>query len=132
MSKRKPYVRPMAGWWKKNPFFVEYMAHEGTAIFIAIYAFILTAGLVSLSQGKEAYESWLGIMQSPLSLLLHIVLLAACVYHAISWFKIMPRTLPPIGIGSCKLTPCEITSGGMIASVVANICVLVLAWEIFV
>ena len=22
MSKRRPYVRPMAGWWRKNPFFV--------------------------------------------------------------------------------------------------------------
>ncbi|MDR0379032.1 MAG: fumarate reductase subunit C, partial [Candidatus Accumulibacter sp.] len=25
MSKRRPYVRSMDGWWKKNPFYVEYM-----------------------------------------------------------------------------------------------------------
>jgi fumarate reductase subunit C len=28
----------MDGWWKKNPFFVEYMIHEATALFVAAYA----------------------------------------------------------------------------------------------
>jgi L-lactate utilization protein LutB len=38
VSKRRPYVRSMDGWWRKNPFFVEYMIHEGTALFVAAYA----------------------------------------------------------------------------------------------
>lgn len=46
MSKRRPYTRPMAGWWRKNPFFVEYMIHEGTALFVAAYGLVLLAGLV--------------------------------------------------------------------------------------
>ena len=55
MSKRKPYVRPMEGWWKKNPYFVEYMVHESTALFVAAYALTLLVGLVRLSQtiGEE-------------------------------------------------------------------------------
>ena len=36
IGKRRPYVRPMAGWWRRNPFFVEYMIHEGTAFFVEI------------------------------------------------------------------------------------------------
>ena len=35
MSKRRPYVRPMDGWWKKHPFYIEYMIHEWTAFFVA-------------------------------------------------------------------------------------------------
>ena len=36
MNQRRPYVRPMTGWWKKNPYFVEYMVHEGSALFVAL------------------------------------------------------------------------------------------------
>ena len=46
MTVRKPYVRPMAGWWRRNPFFVRYMMRELTAPFVAIYALILLIGLV--------------------------------------------------------------------------------------
>ena len=38
MSARRPYVRPMAGWWRRNPWFVEYMLHEATALAVAAYA----------------------------------------------------------------------------------------------
>lgn len=56
MSKRKPYVRPMDGWWKKNPYYVEYMVHEGTALAVAAYALTLLVGLVRLGQGEMAWE----------------------------------------------------------------------------
>jgi len=29
---RRPYVRPMKGWWKRDPFFVRYMWREVTAL----------------------------------------------------------------------------------------------------
>ena len=48
MSKRRPYVRSMDGWWKKNPYYVEYMVHEGTALFVAAYAITLLVGLIRL------------------------------------------------------------------------------------
>ena len=36
MSARRPYVRPMAGWWRRNPWFVEYMVHEATALAVVL------------------------------------------------------------------------------------------------
>ena len=57
MNKRRPYVRSMDGWWRKNPFFVEYMIHEGTALFVAAYAAILLTGLVRLAQGEAALKN---------------------------------------------------------------------------
>ncbi|MBP6693175.1 MAG: hypothetical protein KA162_12120, partial [Xanthomonadales bacterium] len=35
----------MAGWWRRNPWFVEYMVHEATALAVVAYALILLAGL---------------------------------------------------------------------------------------
>ena len=56
---RRPYVRPMDGWWKRNPFFIRYMAREVTAVFVAAYAVVLLVGLVRLAQGEAAFNGWL-------------------------------------------------------------------------
>lgn len=130
MSKRRPYVRPMDGWWKKNPFFVEYMVHEGTALFVAAYAFVLLVGLVRLGQGEAAWNGWLEALRSPLSLAFHAVLLVAILYHTYTWFKIMPRTLPPIVVGGKKVGPAMITGGGLMAALLASLALLGLVWRI--
>ena len=97
MSKRKPYVRPMDGWWKKNPFYVEYVIHESTALFVIAYA---------------------------------IVLLVAIAYHAYTWFKIMPITMPPVRLGGKKLAPGTIIAGGLTAAVVTALGLIALVGRI--
>ena len=97
MSKRRPYVRPMDGWWKKNPFYVEYMVHEGTALFVAAYA---------------------------------ITLLVAVAYHAFTWFKLFPLTMPPIVINGKKVAPCVVVGSGWAAAVVAAVALFGLVWGI--
>ena len=67
MSKRRPYVRPMDGWWKKNPFYVEYMVHEGTALFVAAYAITLLVGVIRLGQGEAAWNGWLELKRFELT-----------------------------------------------------------------
>lgn len=128
MSKRRPYVRSMDGWWRKNPYFVEYMIHEGTAFFVATYAGVLLAGLVRLAQGEAAWNSWLHALQSPWYLLFHWLALAALGYHTFTWFKIMPRTMPPIVVGGEKLPGWVITAGGLAAAVAASGALLGLVW----
>jgi fumarate reductase subunit C len=130
VSKRRPYVRSMDGWWKKNPFYVEYMIHESTALFVAAYAFTLLVGLVRLGQGEAAWNGWLEAMKSPLSLICHVVFLLAIMYHTYTWFKIMPITLPPIIVGGKKVSPGAITGSGLLAAVVASVFMLGLVWRI--
>ena len=130
MSKRKPYVRSMDGWWKKNPFFVEYVIHESTALFVLAYAVTLLVGLIRLGQGEAAWNGWLAALQSPMALVFHLALLVAIAYHTYTWFKIMPITLPPIKVGGEKLSPCAIITGGLTAAVVAGLGLIVLVWRI--
>lgn len=52
MSNRRPYVRSMDGWWKRDPYFIRYMAREVTAIFVALYAIVLLFGVVRLGRGR--------------------------------------------------------------------------------
>ena len=130
MSKRRPYVRSMDGWWKKNPFYVEYMIHESTALFVAAYAFILLVGLVRLGQGEAAWSGWLDALKSPLSLTCHVVFLVAILYHTYTWFKIMPITMPPIIVGGKRVGPEVITGSGLLAALVASLVLLGLVWRL--
>ncbi|MEF8735159.1 MAG: hypothetical protein V5B35_00670 [Candidatus Accumulibacter necessarius] len=50
----------MDGWWRKNPFFVEYMIHEGTALFVAAYAGVLLTGCTACRRVRRpGIPGWL-------------------------------------------------------------------------
>ncbi|WP_420473055.1 fumarate reductase subunit C [Noviherbaspirillum sp. ST9] len=126
---RKPYVRPMAGWWRKNPFFVRYMARELTALVVAAYAFMLLAGVLCLARGEAAFGAWLGVLRHPVSVALHAMALAAMVYHTWSWFDIMPKTLPPIIVGGKRVSGRMITTTGVVAAVVVTLVLFLAVWS---
>ena len=116
----------MAGWWKRDPYFVRYMAREVTAIFVAAYAVVLLVGLVRLSQGEAAYNAWLQALQTPLSLVFHLVVLAVFCYHTWSWFSIMPKTMPIMFVGGKRVQPGTITGAGVAAAIVVCLAVLLI------
>ncbi|MFO1224748.1 MAG: fumarate reductase subunit C [Burkholderiaceae bacterium] len=124
---RKPYRRSMRGWWRRDPYFVRYMAREATALAVWVYALVLAVGLVRLAQGEAAWNGYVAALRSPLALLLHVVLLVAMVVHAISWFEIMPKTMPLIRPDGTRLVPQTIQRSGWAAAVVATVVMLALA-----
>jgi fumarate reductase subunit C len=126
---RRPYMRPMAGWWRKNPFFLRYMLREGTALAVAAYAFVLLAGLVCLSRGEAAYNGWLQTLTNPLSILLHLLMLALMIYHSWSWFDIMPKTMPPLYVGGKRVAGKVITRTGIAAAVTCSIVLFLIVWS---
>ncbi len=125
-DKRRPYIRSMNGWWKRDPYFKRYLAMEATSILVAVYALILLVGLFRLSQGEAAYNGWLEALKNPLSVGLHIFILLVFIYHSWSWFKIMPKTLPTFYFRGEKVPQAVITWIGVAVSVVLNLLVLVI------
>jgi fumarate reductase subunit C len=124
---RKPYVRPMQGWWKRDPFFVAYMWRETTAFAVALSSVILCVGLVRLAQGEAAWNGWVDALKSPLSLALHAVLLVAMFVHAKSWFEIMPKTMSALHMGGQRVEGATITRTGWLAAGVCSLVVVLLA-----
>ena len=125
---RRPYVRPMQGWWRRDPFFVRYMVREATAVAVLVYAIVLTVGVVCLAQGEAAWNGWLAALQTPWSMLLHLVLLIAMAVHAKSWFEIMPKTMPMMFVGGQRVAASTITRAGWAATVLASVALFALAW----
>lgn len=130
MTARRTYVRSMAGWWRKNPFFVRYMMRELTAPFVAIYALILLVGLVRLAEGEAAYNAWLAALTHPASILIHWVLLIAITYHAITLWKVMPKTMPRLTIAGRTLPEYTVTLCGWLATIAVSVALyLFVAWR---
>lgn len=127
-ARRAAHVRPMRGWWKRDPFFMRYMVREATALAVLSYSLVLTAGLVCLALGEAAFAAWLAALRSPASLLLHMVLLVAFFVHAKSWFEIMPKTMPPLHWRGRRVAPQIITRIGWAAALSCSLLVLALAW----
>jgi fumarate reductase subunit C len=114
----------MDGWYKRDAYFIRYMAREVTAIFVALYAIVLLFGVVRLAQGEAAFNGWLQYLKTPWMLVFHVIVLATFVYHTWSWFNIMPKTLPIMFVGGKRVQPGTITSTGITAAVLACLAVL--------
>ena len=128
MSGRRPYMRSMDGWWKRDPFFVRYMIREATALIVAAYALVLLAGVLCLAQGEAAWNGWLAQMRTPVSIVLHVLMLVVMSYHTYSWFEIMPKTMPAIFVGGKRVSATTITMSGLAAAVGASAVMFAVAW----
>jgi fumarate reductase subunit C len=126
MARVKTFVRPMQGWWRKNPFFVRYMIRESSSVFLGIYAVILLVGLLRLSQGEAAYEAWRTALTHPLSIVFHWLALLIVSYHAYTWWKVAPKTAPDVRIAGRAIPEMLITGGGILATLGASIVVYVI------
>ena len=125
MKRRQGYIRPIRGWWLRDPYYITYMAREASAVLVAAYAFVLLAGLFRLSQGQAAYDGWLAAMRSPIALMFHGLVFATFVYHTWTWFRIMPKTLPHMSLAGRRVKPVAITAAGLVAAVVASLLLIV-------
>ena len=126
MAQVRTYVRPMAGWWRRNPYFVRYMIREGSSVFLAVYAFILLVGLFRLTQGQAAWDAWRAALASPVSLVFHWLALLVVSYHAYTWWKVAPKTAPDLRFRGKSLPEIAITGGGLAATIGASVLIYVL------
>lgn len=96
-SYRKPYVQPVkANWWTDRAFYIAYMLREGTAV-VALWValeliyFAFLAVLVPIPQ--YAMQVIASFVQNPLVILLNFVALISVLYHAYTWYNLMPKAV---------------------------------------
>ena len=126
MATVKTYVRPMQGWWRRNPYFVRYMIREASCVFLAIYAVILLVGLYRLTQGEAAWNAWREALTSTPSILFHWLALLTVSYHAYTWWKVAPKTAPDLRVGGRPLPEMIIMAGGLLATLATSVLVYVI------
>jgi fumarate reductase subunit C len=124
----KTYIRPMAGWWRRNPYYLWYMLREASCVVITVYALVLLVGLYRLQQGRIFFDAWRESLASPLSIAFHAVALVLVLYHSWTWFKVMPKTLPFLRVGGWRVPDKLIVSTATASSVMLSAILFVAVW----
>ncbi len=124
MSERRPYRRPVdPQWWWAPGAYRAYTIRELSGVAVAIYGAVLFIGLLSLAGGPDRWDGFVQFLRSPVSIILHVALLAAVAYHVKTWFETLPKTQPKVIIDGKQVPPETITR---YATMVAGACSLVL------
>jgi fumarate reductase subunit C len=71
-------------WWLETAPYRRFVARELTSVFVAVFSIILLLFLFALSRGPDAYQGFLRWLESPVSVLLHVVILVAVLYHTLT------------------------------------------------
>lgn len=126
---RRPYVQelPKTTWWLSHSRYKSHMAREATCLFIGIYTAVLIVGIKRLADGQAAYEGFLAALNSPLSILFHLLALAFTVFHTASWFNVAPKAMPPVQLGDQVLPGGVIIAAQYAGWVVVSLVVLFIA-----
>ncbi len=141
-SYRKPYNRPVnaATWWTKNPFYVRYMVRELTAVTalfatleiilgIFLFALDLTHGVTAANAETGLYMWWVqSFLGNPIVILLNLVCLAAALFHAVTWFSLMPKAVRVfMNKNSTEILPDYVTKLGLYGALAGATVVILVA-----
>jgi fumarate reductase subunit C len=118
----------MGAWWGRNPFYLWYMVRELSSVFITAYAFVLLTGLARLAQGPAAFDVWRESLARPGALAFHAITLLLVIYHAWTWFNVMPKTLPFLRVAGHRIPDRAIVAAGAGVAVATSIAVTLAVW----
>jgi fumarate reductase subunit C len=125
MSERRPFHRPQPRrWWAHKPY-LAYTLRELSGVAVALYGAILLAGLICLWRGPEAYAVYLRMLRSETSLVVHLVLLAGMLWHVLTWFQILPKTMPKLIVRGRQVPQRQVTAIALLVAVVCSAALLV-------
>ncbi len=88
----KPYRPRMSPYWyfERWPY-LKFMVRELSCVFVAYFAVVMLFQIHAISAGPGAYARFAACMRCPLILDLNAIALVFIVFHAVTWFALVPR-----------------------------------------
>ncbi|MDH4095243.1 MAG: fumarate reductase subunit C [Betaproteobacteria bacterium] len=112
---RRPYARPITSEWIfRHPRYIRYMVREFSCLFIGGWTLLMVWGFKALSEGPAAWAAFLELLQTPASIVFHLLTLAFAAYHSVTWFNLTPKALP-VQLGE-EFLPDRVISGAHFAA----------------
>jgi fumarate reductase subunit C len=137
-QRRVPPLKPVAGyrrsmknWYMHSPAVYRwYMVREFSCVGVWYYAAVLICAMFRLGAGEAAFNQFMADMRAPGWLILNLIMLALMLLHSVSWFQVMPKTMPLLFSGGKRVPDSAIVNGGMAAFAAASAAVLIAFWVI--
>jgi fumarate reductase subunit C len=80
-------------WWLGHRAYTLFIARELTSVFVAYAAVLLLVQAWLLGRGPAAYERFLAWLAAPAVLAFHGFVVAALVFHTVTWLGLAPSAL---------------------------------------
>lgn len=80
-------------WWLRKPAYALFVLRELTSVPVALFALVTLWGVHALREGPEAYAAFQGRMRTPGFVALHVLALAAVLFHSVTWFNLAPKAI---------------------------------------
>jgi fumarate reductase subunit C len=80
-------------WWLGSLSYTKFIARELTSLAVVYSAALLLAEAWALARGEEAHRRLGALLRSPWAVAFHLAVLAALVFHAVTWLNLAPRAL---------------------------------------
>ncbi len=126
-TKTKEYIRPIpATWWLRNRHVALFMLRELTAFFVLGYALFLMVLLAKANRGWDVFRDFAEGLTSPVSILLHLIVLAFVVYHSVTSFNAAPEIMV-VQRGEERVPPAVVIGGNYVLWAVVTLVVLLIA-----
>ena len=90
----RPPERPTRTWFMRTTAYQLFMIREITSVFLGGYLIFLLVLLARVGEGPQPFESLMVTLRSPISIILHVLVLLAALYHTVTWFNLTPRLIP--------------------------------------
>jgi fumarate reductase subunit C len=89
------YRRPQPwNWFLNRPRYLMFMLRELTAVLVGAYLIFLLVLLTRLGAEQAAFVDFLRTLTGPLSMIFHVVVFLAAMFHSITWFNLTPKAMP--------------------------------------
>lgn len=82
-----------ATWWLRNRYLTLFMVRELTSVFVGAYAVLLLVMLYRRGTDPQAFHGFFEWLKTPASILVHLVILAFVIYHAVTWLNLTPKVM---------------------------------------
>ena len=80
-------------WWLGKFSYTKFIIRELTSLAVGYAAIMIVIQVWALSRGREAYEDFVGWLQSPVGLILNTLVVLALLFHTITWLNLAPKAL---------------------------------------
>jgi fumarate reductase subunit C len=90
----KAYKPKMSAyWWLDQWHYLRYALREASSFFVGYFAVITLIQIAALDSGPGKYAAFQAWMRSPLLIVVNAIALAFLLFHAVTWFNLVPRVM---------------------------------------
>lgn len=89
-------------WWLRDWRSLKFILREISSVFVALAVLGILVQLVSLRHGPEAYARFQRWLQSPLGIIVTVIVFLFVTFHSITWFNLAPRAMT-VRLGTTKV-----------------------------